>query len=1538
MSTPDALPSAAEGPPLDLDLSGRMVGRYRLDALVGQGGMATVYRALQPGPDREVAVKVLRMDPDAPQDRVARFQREVRILSALDHPHIVPLFDSGQEGTYLFLVMPLMRWGTLADRFRPGVPETASRIRRIGKQIAGALDYAHSKGIVHRDLKPTNILVDEHGHHRVSDFGIARLLDPATGETSILGGVLGSPRYMAPEQAAAEPVGPRADLYSLGVILHELATGVLRPPPVREGVWPELTSIGLANPDVPDDLVRTIERATSHDPGERFASAAEMALALGGESEEGTERRGPSGDTAAWPATETFVQPTELFQPAVQPGDLLADRFELVDLIGRGASGLVFRARDRERDTEVAVKTLSVMDPDRVYRLKREFRAIGDLRHPNLISLGELVADGDRWFFTMELVEGVPFDLFVRPVGDPGPVAEGRTRCSVDEPKLRASLEQLAEGVQALHESGRVHRDLKPSNVLVSADGRVVLLDLGLVASTLESPLETGTRHGSVGTPRYMPPERERTAASDWYSIGVMLFEALTGQPPFHGTASELEQAKTTGPAPSVHHLVDGAPADLAALAAALLERDPDRRATGGDLLDVVRGRGFRLATSATPSPLPSSTFVGRDRELDVLATALERVRAGRFAGVFVHGPSGIGKTALVERFVAGLEDDDAVVLAGRCYADELVPYKAFDSLVDSLSHFIRGLPPLQVARLLPRWTAALTRLFPVLERSLASGAELERRAAIGDPHEVRRRGFEAVRELLLRLTDAWPVVLVIEDLQWGDLDSATLLAEILAPPNPPPCLLIATYRSEDRDTSPFLVELDRLGRTGSIPTTTEIPLDVLSPAEASRLTAEILERPEPGLAERLARESGGSPFLVGELARWHEAAGPDATEPSDRDSALDRVVVDRVRQIGDADRRVLEVLSIAGVPVPDEIAARAAGVEDAHPNLARLASLRMARRSSTREGLRYEPHHDRIRRAVVGALPTDRVRSCHLRIAHAFEDHGQDDPEVLATHLAAGGEVQRASRFASVAADRALAALAFDRAADLYRRALEWSGREGDEAERWLRGRADALAGCGRGRQSAETYLELARRADGEGATRWLRAAAEQHLRSGHIEDGLRGLADVFTHLGMRFPSTRAGVFVSLAVGRVALATTLHRTLPARTASGLEADRIDCCSEAAAGVLILDPVRGLDLQTRHLRLAHRSGDRERLSRALSFEGYFSSMDGGPARARTEALFERAHSLAEEAASPYLLALVEGFRGAAAMNLGEWRQARELSLGAQDKLRESGTGVPYEIVGTQVPLLASHTYMSELRELRVRVPPLQREAQERGDLYGSTLFSLFEAYGHMASDDVDAARATIDEALGRWTPEGYHLPHCMALAVSTYLDLYAGEGDRALERLDGQWPRLRRGLFLRCQYFRTDLLSLYARGHLAVAATGRDRRRHRAAARRFARRIHRETMPWATPMARVVDATLEHVAGRDDRARSLLARAVEEFEAVEMGGHASVTRYRLGCLTGGDEGAELVELARAFPRSQDVPNHDAMAGMLAPGLPGADGA
>ncbi len=676
-------------------------------------------------------------------------------------------------------------------------------------------------------------------------------------------------------------------------------------------------------------------------------------------------------------------------------------RFKLIRTLGEGGMGVVYEALDADRGQRVALKTLRSFSADALFRFKREFRALQALQHPNLVNLGELIEEGGQWFFTLELVDGVDFIKYVRdeepnarasfamsgelplppplppPRVDFAPTAETDDATmhsliershrvvegELDELKLRVALAQLAEGLGALHRAGKVHRDVKPSNVLVTQEGRVVLLDFGLVAE-----MEDSHERRVVGTVDYMAPEQALGTppgpAADWYSVGALVYEALTGRPPFVGPSMEVLMGKQRfDPAPASRHN-PSVPKYLDDLCAQLLQRDPSLRPGEREILEAI-GLGPALAATgeATKSTPMGPPFIGRHEERTALHAAFGESRAGRPVTVLVRGEAGIGRTALVDRFVAELAEraPESILLSGRCQERETVPFKAFDGVIDSLSRHLARLSRDEVSALLPENAATLAHLFPVLSR-IEAVAALGPAAAALDLPSLRARAFAALRQLFVRLAAKRPLIISIDDYQWADADSLTMRHEVLRDDGPP-LLFVATLRA-DADRS-----IDGFGRV--------ITLGRLDGAEARGLVALLLraggialEKRDTEWIDALAAEAHGHPLFIDQLVRYAVETGERGARPV----GLDAAIWSRIGRLDEPLRRIVELLAVARGPLAQEAAAAAAGLEYAEfsrlSNVLRSANL--VRASGARRGDTIEPYHEQVRRSVLSNLPAD--------------------------------------------------------------------------------------------------------------------------------------------------------------------------------------------------------------------------------------------------------------------------------------------------------------------------------------------------------------------------------------------------------------------------------------------------------------------------------------------------------------------------------------------------------------------------------------
>lgn len=1232
------------------------------------------------------------------------------------------------------------------------------------------------------------------------------------------------------------------------------------------------------------------------------------------------------------------------------------ERFLIQRRLGEGGFGVVYEARDREKDSSVALKTLRHFTPDSLYRFKREFRSLADIAHPNLVQLYELVSDADEWFFTMELVRGKTFMEHVW--GGQVPANATTTPSARDQPtidrhrnllppgpahidRLAAALPQLVEGVAALHRAGSIHRDLKPSNVLVSAAGRVVLLDFGLLMA-----IDAGRTLQSieiVGTPVYMSPEQAAglplTSASDWYSAGVMLFECLTGELPYGGNFAELIAAKQLdGPAPS--QFVSDVPAHLDSLCRDLMRHSVASRPGADEILARLANAPFRAApvTAARARSSSSALFIGREREMNGLRAAFDQVLAGDSVTVCLHGLSGIGKTSLARHFLDELRNEhpEAVILTGRCFERESVPYKGLDSLIDALARHLRRLPPREAEAFLPRDIFALAQLFPVLRQLEELAPSRRRPAAVPDSHELRRRAFAALRDLLARLGDKEPAVLFVDDLQWGDVDSADLLTWLVRGADAPPLLFIASYRSDEVNSSPFLRAF-RAEETLRQVNVREIAVEQLSVDESCELAAALLKNIAPrltGAAASIAAEAGGSPFFIDELVR--SAEGGRLADTAAGEITLAEMIRPRLGRLPPHATRLLQLVAVNGQPVPSHVLKRAAEVDEYESALALLHNEHLIRTRETDAHDEIETYHDRIRETVVLFLDSDLLREHHKRLAAALEAGGAADAEALADHFIAGGEEERAIEYTIVAAEEAERALAFDRAARLYRRALDLFGPESDRRSALQVKLGDALTNAGRGAEAADAYLAVTGLSLRE-RLELRRKAAEQLLFAGHIDEGLTVLQSVLTSVGMRMPKTRRGMLFALLLGRVRLALRGTRFRP-RDEMSIRPEvlmRVDTCWSVSVGLGIVDTVRGAVFQTHHALEALNSGELHRAARAMCMESGYGAVRGSFNRRKTAKLLESARELVDRAATPYASGLFMLCEGIAGFLEGRWKSGAASCLAAEQVFLDGCTGVPWELDSARFFSFYCDLYLGEMKTMAERYPLLVNDAQERGDLYALTMFrGLHSHFIYLCADNPQEGREVSHDAISQWSQAGSQVHFMWDLWAKSDIAIYERNGSLAWSGMQQSWAAIEASLSLHVQFSKVSMLDVRCRAALAMIDEGTsspdERRRVLREAERAVRQIDRQRTEWGSALAELLRAGIEMRRGQKNAAVRRLEVAEQRFGALDMNLHRAVAQRRLGELAGGSEGEARIAASEAWMRSEGIRNPERLAYAYAP--------
>lgn len=1177
-------------------------------------------------------------------------------------------------------------------------------------------------------------------------------------------------------------------------------------------------------------------------------------------------------------------------------------RFEVVRRLGTGAFGTVYEAFDRDEKTSVALKLLNRKSARDIQRFKREFRELADIRHPNLVSLFELHQHEQNWFFTMELVRGVSFlDWVWEPVPSPSAHAHERPlRVRVVRTRIIGALAQLVQGLQALHQTGHVHCDIKASNVMVTQEGRVVVLDFGLVAAMDRDPIAS-----VVGTPGYIAPEvlagMPPSPQSDWFSVGAMLHLAARGELPYPALGEQV-----FGPLPSKIVNADELE-DIAALARKLLspaasERVPENVGNPAEIQErhPSPGRGTLSASSEIP-------LVGRDEQIGLLHRALESVATGRRACVLVHGGSGIGKTRLVRQFMTRIRND-AVILEGSCREREYVPFQAFDAVVDDLVRHLLRLPAVEQAQHVPRDAYALARLFPAFLALPGIAASRPRSMELPEVQELRRRAFASLRELFGRVAARRPLVVAIDDLQWGDRDSAVLLDELLAPDAAPAMLFILSFRSDGKLTGRLSESWKAVVEGLSPADAHAIELAPLCVEETARVVASLVgeratEAPS-SFVQSIVGESAGNPFFIQQLVSRSVRSGmfPEAA-PSIRETlAL------QVAELSPGARFLGEALALLGKPADLETALALAADPDAdRATLRELLRARFVSLYGGYEGDTVEVAHDQWRDALVSSIPEEKRPSVHRFIGEVLErlPRHATEPLLIHWHFAEAKDFGKASQFAEIAADRAASALAFRQAAELYQKALEHASEPERRARLRLR-LAEALSDAGSGAAAATLYDELSAYASpGEAEALRLRAT-ENYLASGHLQEGLRALRSLSKALGVAFPATPRSA--KLACFRLVLDARFRRPRSAPASvppDPREALRMDVCYSAAKGLIGVDAERGAYFALRALQLATEAGDPERVARYQALVGgAILATAGGRLGTWGNRMMAAAqeqvlrHPDNRELRGTFLVC-----QGHMAVLDGRWADGLTTFDQALATVESCRSGVCERSLAEMGALRALEE-LGHFPELRSRIERLLRRATQDGDVYAEVTARIFRGLARVATGDIAGAREDEDAALSGWPLEGYDVQHMYALRVHVFADLYEGRPARAWHRVAAAWPSIERYLLLEVPTSRIDAMLMRGRSALALAAQGDEQGgRLVKLVEETCRTLRRERRPDVAAHAALLHAGALTLRGETQRALTLVAEAEERFDALSMTLYAACAAVRRGALEGVSEQA-----------------------------------
>lgn len=1168
-------------------------------------------------------------------------------------------------------------------------------------------------------------------------------------------------------------------------------------------------------------------------------------------------------------------------------------RLRPVRELGRGGMGAVELVWDAVREENVARKRATRASATEAARTKREFRIAAELDHPSLVRVIELGEDAEGPWFTMEALDAVDLRVACRgqetvvPSRSTVRSADAETTLDESAPTVGALtsarpirqmaehdmatvlarvaryLPPLLEGLGHLHARGLVHRDLKPANVLVTSEGRVVLVDYGILAEVARPPGEV------VGTAAYMAPEQLRGAppnpATDRYALGVTLHELLSGELPFSASGLALVVAHLEEPP---RELGSDVPLALRTVVRQLLAKDPVARPS---LAEVGRVLAEALAAreAVLPGPaLDDGSLVGR-HAMQQRLDAARPAPGSRFRLCALEGPTGAGKSALmrwlIERHVAA----GGLAIVGRARGSELLPFNAVDAAIADLS---RLLTPHERASRACQLAASV---FPVLSPG-APALEVPRASALA-----------ALAVLASSVASRGGLLWCIDDLQWADDDSLALL-DALARARPEGVLLLCTLRNdvEPSEATRWLAQIDTVDRD-AVP-----PLDV---AASRTLIERVLsaERAtlDPRVVDELASQCEGRAFFA-------EAAGRLAARRSGPIThGIEQMLADEVASLGAPSRRALASLHAAGgwASLGDVAAHAAERIGETDRLVDALVRAGLVRRSGARdERERLDLFHDVVRAVVGGALLPDELRAAHA--SHAARCT-ETVPKIR--HLLGAGETETAAALAVTAAKEARDRRAYALEASLHEIAAQ-HGAPGDRPAA-RRARAEALEMSGAYAQAAQAWRAVAddeplgdRRADA------VFHEAHALLASG---DDVAGRTTLDASLELRGERRLAAGWLGKTLAGLRFVAGPARVGAASATSSLLTSGHDV--EVALMLAWKEPLASIDFVQRRRSAARHPADGawcDALLAYLSFAATRERSDEGRAR-RFEAAARARLALR---ADPEALAMLHGAASLAAMRAGRWDASVASGLEAARIVEDLGrvrshTHIAYLLNATGGLIWGERPQEAarSLDGLASRIHEGETAIRLHIRVIRVGLTTMLGQFGQ--------ARAIADEIAAEHQQPVTTFAALIDGMMAAFADVHTGEPRRSHERvqalLDGAAPmRPMQGMY-------GGAFASFA----ALVAANALRAGVDVPMALFEQyeKLARTAVPFGHTGAIRAMAYARDAARDGVECLSLLSRA--EAEAIRWGHpiSAAIARYQRGIRVGGDDGDELIRRAEA---------------------------
>lgn len=1165
--------------------------------------------------------------------------------------------------------------------------------------------------------------------------------------------------------------------------------------------------------------------------------------------------------------------------PPWKPGDRLGD-FELLQFLGQGSSGYVYRALDLVAERCCALKLLRVESPKDLVRLKLGFRRMMSLSHPGLLRVDRIHHLDDQVALSMQEVRGETFAARI----------ERWKRMERDEAcaELLELTRHYAAALALMHLNGFVHRDIKPANLMVDHEGHGVVIDYGLVGTFDPEVDPNGARTYLAGTPMYLAPEvlwhQSYTPAGDIFSLGIVVLEALqaiTGEP--HVARNETdrdEDLQMLGD--SIGGLHESLPEVLREGCQEMLEYDPGDRPTA-----------MRIARLGLPPSAPlllsnERAMYGRQRELDQVRRWLTSIYAGRTARLHLTGPSGIGKTRLVREILQCIEAKRwGQVFHARCRQREDQPLQAFGQIVDVLVNRYMKMDrePLQVD---PVSESILQMAFPSLNGVL----ETDMTVPTLTETAPRADALEAAVRLSRELRKVGPLILVVDDIQWADRDSLNVLDRLqnetegmlgvitvsrdgLDPQHLPPHETVRLEPLSEEDSRAML-------REAALQHSLEIDTEVL---------------------EELAEVAEGCPHRLVELAEEFRPGGalnlPVGTKSGDSSASqithIDRLWYQRAKRLSEDARRVLPLIATAGRRVSTHQLGALTELGDAvDAAVSELAQQRLIHDEAT-GGECITVVHDRVAEGVIETLDAEAKRRAHEAWAELLIRHDSERTHSaeIARHLFDAGQPRRAVPYALQTAEDAEKRFARIEAAHWYKRVIPYVS--GQQRIACLQQAARCFESSNRPGEAAELYQQLAGLSDPPDRFRHDLTAMALLIRCGRLSEVRQRLVSIGDRLGLpRLKSPRMtrllaplrarSVNQQYAAWQQFASNVRHGEFPPNPPrSTVEAQRLHFCMATARPLRVFDHRLGREITSAASELAlHHGTLEERLDVAINLAA-FGCCHRGRRREQSERMLEDLQPTVLALGGPRMVGDLWSAIAMSHFTAGRWCQVFEPVQASLQSYQESFSieehshSNSFEIAFTRFPQLWAMFQTGQLGSMAQPAEELVGDASFQRNSFGRLIATGgLGAAAWLLRDDLETLQQLCAGPLAVDPRGELQLIELFHWLTEMQCLSYEGRWDAALESLRATEHRVKRWPGRRIQILRIV-------GHCFAVLPALQKIREEGPtgrtvrfARRHIRHLRREQMDFADMLAELYAGLLQRLLGHTTAAADHLRKARQQ--------------------------------------------------------------